>query len=293
MSLFRTLFSFLLVILSLTAFANNQGIALVHGTNDHRQDADGDYWKREFIDSLRGALNNPENYLVIACDYSHFMWDEEAAGCTANQLIAFIDSKKITDLTVYTHSNGANIIRWILSNPTYDARYLRLSQSIKQVIAIAPSSAGTPLADEAINGSYFSGAVGWLLGYQTDSVKQQRVGDMALYNDHILFGTTGRPSLPVPFRTVIGSDVAASPFSSASYCNGYWFNTGLKVTQAYLEGCSDGFLNCTSQAAAGEIWFFDKQKTTDALALSHNQSRHSCFNLDEILRNDLKLEGVA
>ncbi|OGV41883.1 MAG: hypothetical protein A3F46_11030 [Legionellales bacterium RIFCSPHIGHO2_12_FULL_42_9] len=293
MSSLRTIFGLLLIIISFTSFAANQGIALIHGTNDHRQDADGNYWKRNFIDSLRGALANPENYSVVACDYSHFMWDEEAAGCTADQLLALIDTKKITDLTVYTHSNGANVIRWIVSNPTFDARYMRLSKAIKQVIAIAPSSSGTPLADEAFDGSYFNEGIGWLLGYRNDSVKQQRVGDMALYNDHILFGTKGRPSLSLPFRTVIGTDVAASPLSSSSYCNGYWYNTALKVTQTYLDYCSDGFLNCTSQTAAGDVWFFDIQKTTDRLTLSHNQSRHNCFNLDEILRQDLRKEGVA
>lgn len=294
----RTIFGLFLVIISCASLAsnkgtNNQGIVLVHGTNDHRQDADGNYWKREFIDSLRGALDNSENYSVVACDFSHFMWDEEASGCAANQILAFIDTKKITDLTIYTHSNGANVIRWILSNPTYDARYMRLSKVIKQVIALAPSSGGTPLADEAFDGSYFEEGVGWLLGYRNDSVKQQRVGDMALYNDHILLGTKGRPSLLVPFRTVIGSDVAASPFSSSSYCNGYWYNTALKVTRVYLDYCSDGFLNCTSQTAAGSVWFFDSQKTTDSLTLSHNQSRHNCFGLDEILRQDLRSEGKA
>lgn len=289
----RTILSLFLFIISFASFANNQGIALVHGTSDHRLDADGDYWKREFIDSLRGALSNPENYVVVACNYTHFMWDEEAAGCTANQILAFIDAKKITNLTVYTHSNGGNVVRWILSNPTYDARYLRLSKVIKQVIALAPSSGGTPLADEVIDGNYFTESVGWLLGYSNDSVKQQRVGDMALYNDQVLFGTKGRPSLPVPFRTVIGSDVAASPFSSSSYCNGYWLNTGLKMTRAYLDYCSDGFLNCTSQRAAGNVWFIDMQKTNDGLTLSHNQSRHNCFGLDEILRQDLRSEGEA
>jgi hypothetical protein len=293
MSSLRTIFGLSLIILSFASFAGNQGIALIHGTSDHRQDADGIYWKRDFIDSLRGALDNPENYVIVACDYTHFMWDEEAAGCTANQLLDFIDTKKITELKVYTHSNGGNVIRWILSNPTYDMRYLRLSKTIQQVIAIAPSSAGTPLADEAVNGSFFTEAVGWLLGYVNDSVKQQRVGDMALYNDHVLLGTKGRPSLPVPFRTIIGSDVAASPFSSSSYCNGYWLNTGLKVTQTYLDYCSDGFLNCTSQSAAGDVWFLDVQQTNDALTLNHNQSRHSCFGLDTILRQDLRSEGVA
>lgn len=289
----RTILGLFLVIFSFSCFSStNQGIALIHGTNDHREDADGTYWKREFIDSLRGALDNPENYTVIACDFSHYMWDEEAAGCAVNQLLAFIDNNNITDLTVYTHSNGGNIIRWILSNPSYDARYFRLNKMIKQVIAIAPSSGGTPLADQVIDGNYFEESMGWLLSHNNDAVRQQRIGDMALYNDQLLFGTKGRPSLPVPFRVIVGTDVTASPLSSSSYCNGYWLNAGLKVTRAYLDYCSDGFLNCTSQTAAGQVWFFDLQKTSGQSTLSHNQSRHNCFGLDEILRQDLRLEGI-
>ncbi|KTC81355.1 hypothetical protein [Legionella brunensis] len=270
----------------------NVGIAFVHGTNDHREDADGGYWKRGFIDSLAKALPNSDNNIVLACDFTHYMWHESAAGCVANQLLEFINKKQITKLIVYTHSNGANVIRWILSNPSYDNRYMTLSKKINQVIALAPSSGGTPLADEVMDGHSFESKVGWLLGYKNDSVKQQRVGDMALYNAEILFGTSGRPSLPVPFRVVVGTDVTASPISKASYCNGYLLNTGLKITQIYLEDCSDGFLNCSSQSLAGKIWFYDWQKTNDQIPLSHNQSRHSCFNFEQVLRKDLLAQGA-
>ena len=281
----------LLLLIPLTAFTQNVGIAFIHGTSDHRQDADTEYWKPDFVNELKNGLPNPENYFIVACDFTHYMWDEETAGCAANQLLSFIENNAITNLTIYTHSNGGNVMRWILSHPTYDLRYLRLTETITQVIAIAPSSGGTPLADEVINGNSLLGSLGWIYGYANDSVKQQRVGDMAIYNDQILLGTAGRPSLPVPFRTVVGTDVTASPFNDASYCNGYFYNSGLKITQTYLDYCSDGFLDCSSQSAAGQVWFFDVQKTTDQLPLSHNQSRHSCNGLGDILRNDL--QGVT
>lgn len=291
MGLLRYVFSLFGLIISLGCFANNPGIAFVHGTNDHRFDADGGYWQRDFINYLRESLPTPDNYWIVACDYSQFMWDEAAAGCTVDQLLRFVEDKQITELTLYTHSNGGNVIRWILSHPTYDKRYFTLSKIIKQVIALAPSSGGTILADEALDGSYFEESVGWLLGYANNSVRQQRIGDMAIYNGELLFGTEGRVSLPVPFRVVVGSDVIASPLNSASYCNGYFHNSGLKITRMYLEDCSDGFLNCSSQAAAGEVWFVDKDKTSEGITLSHNQSRHSCFGLEQILREDLQ-EGV-
>ena len=170
---------------------------------------------------------------------------------------------------------------------------MTLKQKIRQVIALAPSSGGTILADEVTNGGIFQTSLGWLLGYSSDAIKQQRIGDMILYNQELLFGGKHRPSLPVPFQVVVGTDVTASPISSASYCNGYLLNSGLKITRLYLNSCSDGLLNCNSQKAAGTLWFYDKDKTEDMNTLSHNQSRHSCFGLDKILASVLTSEGVA
>lgn len=272
---------------------SNPGIAFVHGTKDHREDAYGGYWKVDFIDSVSRGLAKPENHYVVHCDFSRYMWHEDAANCVAEQLQQFINDKKISSLTVYTHSDGANIIRWILSNPTYDSRYLILKRKISQVIAIAPSSGGTPLADEVLNGGVFETSLAWLMGYLTDAVKQQRVGDMLIFNDEILLGTKGRPSLSVPFRVIVGTDVLASPFSSTSYCNGYLLNSGLKIAKLYLDKCADGFLNCTSQANAGEVWFYDTEKTDNNAPINHNQSRHSCLGFDKILISALATEGVV
>lgn len=298
MDLFRFLmvFCFLFFFSTVNAHSTSQsnfGIVFIHGTNDHREDADGSYWKKDFTRSLANALPNPDNFFIVHCDFSYYMWHEEAAGCVANQMLKFLKDKNINSITVYTHSNGSNVLRWILSNPTYDARYMQLKPFIKEVIAISPSSGGTPLADEVLSGNIFVSGIGWLLGYHNDSVRQQRVGDMKIFNDHLLFGTKNRPSLPVPFRTIIGTDVTASPFSSASYCNGYLLNTALKITKIYLDKCSDGFLNCTSQREAGELWFNDIEKTEEQTPLSHNQSRHSCFGLGQILINELRDQGVS
>lgn len=291
MSVFRRLISLFLIILPLMGVCGTKGMALLHGTNDHRLDADLEYWKPDFTNFLKTGLDDPNNFLIVACDFRGLLWDEAVAGCTVDQLLAFSDARKITELTVYTHSHGGNVMRWILSNPTYDPRYLKLSRIIKQVIAIAPSSAGTPLADAAVDGGIFNESLGWLLGYHAESVKQQRVGDMAILNDQVLFGTNGRPSLSKPFRVIVGSEVIASPFSQTSYCNGYMLNSALSMTKLYLEDCADGFLNCSSQLAAGELWFIDKEQTTNHYTLSHNQSRHSCFGLEEILRNDFLYRG--
>lgn len=290
----RVLIALLLILFSTFIQAtNNPGIAFIHGTNDHRDDADGVYWKTDFIESVAQGLTTPENYYVVHCDYSRYMWHEDAGDCTAAQLVQFIKEKHISSLTVYAHSNGANVMRWILSNPTYNNHYMLLNKKITQVIALAPSSAGSPLADLVLSGSVFNSSLSWLLGFQGNAIKQQRVGDMKIYNEELLFGTKGRPSLPVPFKAIVGTDVQASPLSSASYCNGYLLNSGLKISKLYLDKCADGFLNCSSQIAAGDVWFYDKDKLENNLTLTHNQSRHSCFGIDKILISAFAAKGVV
>jgi hypothetical protein len=183
-------------------------------------------------------------------------------------------------------------MRWILSNPTYSSRYMRLNNKIRQVIALAPSSTGTPIADLVLSGNVLGSSLSWILGFEGDAIKQQRVGDMQIYNEELLLGTKGRPTLPIPFKAVVGTDVIASPLSSASYCNGYLLNSGLKISKLYLDKCADGFLNCSSQNAAGEVWFYDKDVLDNNLTLSHNHSRHSCFGMDKILISALATEGA-
>jgi len=276
---------------STVIYADNPGIIFVHGTSDHRFDAEGGYWQTSFLTAVAQGLPNPSNYFVVHCDFREYMWAEPAAGCLLTQAMDFIQQRGITRVTVYAHSDGANVIRFILSNPTFDERYYAFSNKVDKVIALAPSSGGTILADEVIDGSVVFEGVGWLLGYQSNAVRQQRTQDMYIYNSNILLGSADMPALPKPFNVVVGTDVIASPINSHSYCNGYLLNAALKLTKTYLKGCSDGFLTCDSQATAGNIWFYDYEKTLDNMTLSHNQSRHACAGLDNILRTDLTRSG--
>ena len=264
----------------------NTGVALVHGTG-HQTNAYHDYWQSGFVESVRKGLNNSSNLLVVNCNFEKYMWDSAASGCLASQLYQFIVNKNITDLVVITHSNGANVMRWILSNPTWDTRYPTIISSVRRVNAVAASSAGTPLADAVMQGNVFESALGWLLGYKTDAVRQQQVSWMNHYNNSWLLGTSGRPSLPKAFRSVVGTDVETAFWDSDSYCGGYALNLGLEITQNWLNSCSDGFIDCSSQRAAGSLWFYDKNKTKGREPLSHNQSRRKCFNLDKILRDNI------
>ncbi|MDR6096301.1 hypothetical protein [Stenotrophomonas sp. SORGH_AS_0321] len=262
------------------------GVAFVHGTGVHTN-ATRDYWQPGIIDSVRQGLPDRRNHVVISCDFDQYMWKPNAAGCLADQLTGFIDRRGISQLVVITHSNGGNVMRWILSNPTYDRRYPKIIRTVRKVTALAPSSAGTPLADAVINGSTFETLLGWLLGKRSDAVRQQQVAHMATYNAQNLYGSAGRPALPTPFRAVVGSDVDSSPTDTDSYCGGYAANLGLEFTQNWLSSCSDGFLDCSSQQAAGSVWFIDTARTQGAEPLSHNQSRRACFGLGTLLRNDL------
>lgn len=268
------------------AAAVNTGVALVHGTGA-QTNAYNDYWGSGYVESVRQGLPNSSNLIVINCDFTKYMWDNAAAGCLAGQLYNFVTSRGIDDLVVITHSNGGNVMRWIMSNPTWDSRYPTIISRIRWVNGVAASSAGTPLADAVMQGNIFEAAVGWLLGYQNDGVRQQQVSWMSYYNANWLLGTSGRPSLPKGFWNVVGSDVDSAIWDSDSYCGGYSENVGLEITQNWLNSCSDGFLNCTSQNAAGRLWFYDTSRTRGGEPLSHNQSRRQCFNLDVILRDDL------
>lgn len=268
------------------ASAQTVGVAFVHGTG-HQTDAYNDYWQPAMVNSVRQGLANPANYTVVNCDFTQYMWDSAAAGCLAGQLSQFIANRDIDRLVVLTHSNGGNVMRWILSNPTWDSRYPGIINKLDRVNALAPSSAGTPLADAVMNGNVFEQSLGWLLGYESDGVRQQQVSWMAFYNQNYLYGTGGRPALPKTFRSVVGSDVESAVWDGDSYCGGYAENVGLEFTQEWLDSCSDGFLDCSSQSAAGNVWFTDKSRMRGGEPLSHNQSRRACFGLDVVLRNDL------
>ncbi|HET6433538.1 hypothetical protein [Dyella sp.] len=263
------------------------GVALVHGTGK-QTNAYGDYWQADMVEGIRNGLADRNNLLVVNCDFEQYMWDDRAAGCLAGQLTNFIQNRNIDRLIVITHSNGGNVMRWILSNPTWDARYPEIIRRIVKVDAIAPSSAGTPLADAAIAGNVFETSLGWLLGYKSDAVRQQQLGWMATYNQQYLLGTGGRPALPVAFRDVVGSDVVSAIWSSQAYCGGYTQSVGLEITQNWLSSCSDGFIECSSAQAAGTLWFKDRSRTSGGAVLNHNQSRRACFGLSSILANDIR-----
>jgi len=282
----RSFFTGLLCLLCSPALFANTGVAFVHGTGS-QTDARNDYWTGAMIDSVIGGLDNPDNHTVVNCDFDQYMWNDAAAGCLAEQLHDFITQQDIDDLVVITHSNGGNVMRWIMSNPTWDARYPDIIEATRWVNALAPSSLGTPLANAVMEGNAFESSLGWLLGYKSDAVRMQQTHWMSHYNQQWLYGSDGRPGLPKGFWSVVGSNVRVAVWSGNSYCGGYHYNAGLAITSAWLDSCADGFLECQSQSGAGSVWFQDDQVMNNGYVLSHNQSRRPCFGLDQVLRDDL------
>jgi hypothetical protein len=277
---------FVLFVLFSNSLMAEKGVAFVHGTSDNT-DALNDYWTPAMVNSVVAGLPNSSNYVVINCEFNEYAWTSPAAGCLAEQITNFINNNNIDELKVITHSHGANVMRWILSNPTWDSRYPAIIATTSEVTAIAGSSLGTPLADAVVAGNVFEQLLGWILGYASDAVRMQQTSWMVYYNNNWLLGTNGRPSLPVSFKSIIGSDVESAFWDGDSYCAGYQYQVALEITQNWLDSCSDGFLNCSSQAGAGSVWFYDTSRTKGREPLSHQQSRRNCFNLDTILRNDL------
>ncbi len=276
----------LILICLLAGFTSVQartGVAFVHGTG-HQTNAGTQYWTWENINSVRRGLDNLGDYYVVNCNFEKYMWDSRAAGCLADQLTYFINNRNLDKVVIITHSNGGNVIRWILSNPTYDSRYPFVISHTSMVLALAPSSGGTPLANASVNGTVFEAALGWILGYTSDAVKQQQTHWMRDYNRDWLYGTQGRPMLPRLFLPIVGTDVETAFWDPDSYCGGYSLNLGLEITQAWLNSCSDGFLNCSSQSAAGLFSWNDTLFTDGGEPLSHNQSRRKCFGIDRFAK---------
>ena len=111
--MYRALLALVFGLLLANAADANRGVAFIHGTG-HQTNALDDYWQRPFVDTVRAGLANSANYVVINCNFEKYWWDSAAAGCLAGQLSTFISSRGITELTMITHSNGGNVVRWIL-----------------------------------------------------------------------------------------------------------------------------------------------------------------------------------
>src|SRR5437879_1550774 len=110
--------------LLLTAVAVNAkvGVVFIHGKGGADLAQPGvarAYWTEDMIRAT--TKNYAVPYLVCSYDGTQYMWI--AGGQVAGQIYNWMYANAIDQIVIETHSFGGVVIRWILSNPSYDSRY--------------------------------------------------------------------------------------------------------------------------------------------------------------------------
>ena len=270
------------------------GVAFVHGTGD-QTDATNAYWTSSSLNTMA----NGRQYMVAS--YQGGSKDAFSSYAdVATQIDNWATPKGMPSngMIIVTHSNGINPVRYLIAHPTATAAAQRVYNYTVEVIAIAGSMKGTPLADSVTNGgtlaSFASGILGFFgNSYNNPAVWQQRTDRMASYNSSAQFGenpasnggTRNQKVNGVWIDTIVGSDVYAAIWSGDAYCGGYGSTAGLKAAKIYGWGysaCSDGFIGCDSADYLG----YQDNPSYDS-RLNHNQSRRSCHGSGTLVANDI------
>lgn len=260
---------FQLVILALfssVVFAKT-GVVFVHGkgvANLSDPVAAWDYWGMEFLGNATKEFSLP--FLVAHYDGRLSMFD--AAKEISKQLVEFIQKEKIDRLVVNTHSFGGVVVRYILSNTVESQDYQAITRVTAWVNTIAAPQLGSEtsdLLDTLENSSLTNWFIEWL-AQDSASTHNTRTTDMAYYNEHFLFGTAGRPALPVPFYNIAGNGI----------WNDFYYtlhpeDAGLALvsTLTGFSDLNDGVVPVKSAQAVGVKWF-----ETDA---NHHHSRRDDY----------------
>jgi hypothetical protein len=317
------------------------GVAFVHGTGDQygAQTCSGSgtswacvagtgvsgYWGQGEVDSIRGGRPyvvtgqhggtmtpwaNPSPYKNSGSETTTGSAYEVAS--QINRFLAGADgvygnADDVTDLVVVTHSGGSNVIRYITQHPTINSDFAHVQARLRKIIAVAPPSRGTYLADRvfANDGSLVTlagSALASLMGFKDDGTKFIQTTEMATYNqDSAKLVNTSSTQGGVPFYNTGG---LASPATckgvkifgkcigviwsslGPSYCDSTAMSIGLSALHnAFLyandagtarNNCSDGFISCASAQAIGTAFHYDVNQ-------DHNQSRRQCNGEDSAI----------
>lgn len=300
-----------------------------------------DYWTPENIDSQRrrgdGSLRP---YAVVGCPLgSQTPWtnpspvknrsgaspEPGSADCVAAQARRFLDGPDgkpgtdddITDVAIVTHSGGSNVVRYILAQRTKSADFARLHAAARRVVALAPPTRGTYLANymfrEGSLGSTLNGLIGLFGGagfYDDDGVAFIQTNQMDASNrDPARFVEVSADPAGVPMYVASGAAATTSLFVSATRCAGSLEADALAVLHTtflsaddpatYRNACSDGFITCTSAmatAAGGARVIFgrtdDGKRIGKATYRNHNQSRRTCDGVDVDARSAIDGAGL-
>ncbi|MBL8112991.1 MAG: hypothetical protein JNK60_08915 [Acidobacteria bacterium] len=239
------------------------GLVLIHGKGSANLATVAEsraYWTEDMIRA--SSKNNAVPTLVCRYDGTQYMW--VAAGQVAGQITSWVSANAITEIVVDTHSFGGIVIRWILSNPTYDSRYQPIINKIRWVNSIAGPHKGSEAANLAgtLSGSWLTGWLVDLVGQNNDATKNCRTDNMSYYNTYYLKGTSGRPALPKTVYTIDGTGLWNN---FCTECVGLATLSGI----AGLPGEDDGAVAQYSARGVGTVWF-----STDA---NHHWNRRNSY----------------
>jgi hypothetical protein len=262
-----------LILGSVSAFAKT-GVVFIHGKGGSdlaTPSVARAYWGEDMIRATTKGFTIP--YLVCSYDGTQYMW--VAGGQVAGQIYNWMMANAIDDIVIETHSFGGVVIRWILSNPTYDSRYQPIISRIRWVNSIAPPNKGSEAANVAgtLSGSWLTGWITTLVGQNNNSTLNCTTSSMAYYNTYYLNGTAGRPALPKTIYNIAGTGLWNDFIHTE--------DTGLATLSGVvgMPGEDDGMVSQYSAQAVGVVWF-----TT--LANHHHNRRNDYKKIGDSLATD-------
>lgn len=268
------LLSLAVALFATTTLSAKTGVVFIHGkggSNLAQYSVARAYWGEDMIRATTKGYVVP--HLIVAYDGTQYMW--VAGGQVAGQIYNWMTANAIDDIVVETHSFGGVVIRWILSNPTYDWRYQPIINRIRWVNSIAAPNKGSEAANLAgtLSGSWLTGWLVDLVGQNTDSTKNCTTSSMTYYNTYYLKGTSGRPALPKTIWNIAGTGLWNDFIHSE--------DTGLATLSgiAGMPGEDDGMVSQYSAQAVGPVWF-----TT--LANHHHNRRNDYRKIGDSLATD-------
>jgi len=257
-------FILILTLLAAAAAEAKTGVVFIHGkggTDLANPSVARAYWTDDMIRATTKGYAIP--YLICSYDGTQYMW--VAGGTVAGQIYNWMNANAIDDIVIETHSFGGVVIRWILSNPTYDYRYQPIINRIRWVNSIAPPNKGSEAADLAgtLSGSWLTGWLVDLVGQKNNSTTNCTTSSMAYYNQYYLKGTSGRPSLPKTIYNIAGYGL----WNDFAHSEDYGLATLSGI--AGLPGEDDGMVAQYSAQSVGVAWF-----TTEA---NHHHNRRNDY----------------
>jgi len=261
------------ILFGTSAYAKT-GVVFIHGkggTDLATPSVARAYWGEDMIRATTKGFTIP--YLICSYDGTQYMW--VAGGTVAGQIYNWMMANAIDDIVIETHSFGGVVIRWMLSNPTYDSRYQPIISRIRWVNSIAPPNKGSEAANLAgtLSGSWLTGWIVSLVGQNNDSTKNCTTSSMTYYNQYYLNGTAGRPALLKTIYNIAGTGLWNDFIHSE--------DTGLATLSgvAGMPGEDDGMVSQYSAQAVGVVWF-----TT--LANHHHNRRNDYRKIGDSLATD-------